>query len=193
MIDLNNKNLNNTTQSRLRIIVLAAFTLFAFTACNEIEVQDGKVPSQYVQYVSPYLGTYSGMMEGKLTQITLSMNGDKPVMSVSNAYGDDILVSNCESKIGDLTTVKANEVSKKKYELDYVAFAFNPVNCLMVEGRSVILRFKKTNEFSISILNRDERVTRCLPPTPNLPGTPPTDPSCDQFGEVTYFRGSFKR
>lgn len=61
------------------------------------------------------------MIDGKATQITISMNGEMPMMSVNNAYGDDILVSNCSSQIGDLTVFKAEEVSRKKYELEYVA------------------------------------------------------------------------
>ncbi len=187
------------TLKKSKFIFVSILTLNAllFTACNEIEVDDGEIPQQYRQAVQPYMGTYSGKIKGVNTQITISMHGNKPILTVSNNTNNDITGSNCWSKVGDLISFQATEHNKtaqhnnKTYSLEYANFDFDRGMCFVSAGE-VTLKIVSPTEFNLELEERDDRLTEC-PPSASRPGPIPQDPTCNEIGQVTYIRANFKK
>lgn len=173
--------------------VVSILSLSVLTSCNEVEVENGEVPSEYVSQVKTYLGPYKGLMDGQPTEITLSMSGNTPVMTVKNSYGDDLLLRNCKSVPGRLLTVTARNIGNKKYELGRVTFAFSSGRCSWIDGNIVTLEFTNQTKFNLSIVDKDTRAMVCPPTGPSISGAPPADPTCTEVGNVTYFRGQFSK
>ncbi len=172
-------------------ITFLFFSALILSACNEVAVEDGVVPAEYAGYVKPYLGTYYGQVEGKQTEITISMSNNTPEVTVRNAEGNDITGSSCRSRVGLLKRIKAEDIGNKNYVLERATFALDPGFC-MIQGREVAFNFKSSNEFRLEILEREDRRI-CPPPRNGPPGTGPIDEPCDEFGTVTYLTGHFRK
>ncbi len=171
-------------------IILLTFCALAFTACNEISVTDGQVPQEYVAYVKPYLGTYRGEVDGKSTEIIISMYNNVPTITVRNTYGNDITGASCGSRVGLLKSIKAEDRGDKNYVLERANFYLEPGQCF-IQGRVVTFSFRSSNEFILEILERDERKI-CPPPRTGPKGASPID-DCDDFSQMTYITGQFKK
>lgn len=178
-------------KSQIFLTLFLSLCAIALSACNEVTVDDGIVPAEYAPYVQAYLGTYQGQVDGKPTEITITMTNNIPAVTVRNAYGNDITGMNCRSQVGRLKSIKAEERGNKNYVLERVNFDLDRGFC-MIQGRAVTFNFKSANEFSLEILNQDER-KNCPPPRTGPPGTGPIDEPCDEFSTVNYITGQFKK
>ena len=178
-------------QSFFKLFILSAVSALILSACDDVEIEDGKVPQKYVQQVQPYLGHYVGRIEGKYTEITIGMNGNVPYLITKNNEGGDITGTNCGSKVGKLVSVAVDDLGGGRYQLKRASFDLDPGLC-MIEGTTVDLKIHSTTEFDLAILDRDTRSTTCPPRTPSPgSGIPPVDPPCNEIGEITYLRGHF--
>lgn len=175
--------------------ILLITPLFGLAACKDVKTPDGKIPADYVDEAQAYMGTYDGKFDGRRGTITLSLNGDRPVVQFNSDSGsNDIAGNNCNSEVGQLESV---DIDKKKdqYELDSATFSFHPGNCFEIQGRELTLSFKHKKgqpyKMSASIFYREEQDYN--------------PPNCfDQYGRPypcngngnrypVYLNGSFKK
>ncbi|HEY8271168.1 MAG TPA: hypothetical protein VIG33_09800, partial [Pseudobdellovibrionaceae bacterium] len=92
--------------------LISILTLFTLTACKTIDINEGRVPSEYLAQAKQLAGTYKGSFNGVAGDLVISFNGDKPVVKYHNSHGDDILNNNCHSSFGDLLQVTVKNERK---------------------------------------------------------------------------------
>lgn len=122
------------------LLVLA----LALVGCRDVKIVNGEVPSEYLGQAKKLEGIYHGQFNGVGGDLTISFEGNKPVVSFNGENGNDILAPKCQSRIGLLKSVSLGG-SKENPEVKSATFAFSPNNCLSVEGRELILAAKEKN------------------------------------------------
>jgi hypothetical protein len=171
-------------------IVLGAALVLA--ACDEnVKIENGRIPQQFLPYAQELVGEYRGTVEGKANAIQLSLDGDRFVATSR----EDLVMAGCNSVIGDLKSVSySGDVAKGDVKITYAKFDFNAVNCPSIQGRELELS---------SIERKDDRIfyrTRILSETyPERtcrwePGSPPNYGGrevCETNWRYLYIDGSF--
>jgi hypothetical protein len=172
----------------MRVQILGLFLLLiSFIGCKEVKITDGRVPAEYLSQAKQIEGRYYGTFDGKRAEIQIYFQGDRPFIKYSDAYGNDILDTGCNSKINLLQKIV---VSKEdgQYVLDNATFAFHPGSCRLVEGRTLDLKFSGRNKFNASIYEHMDYVQRCNP------GGPPNYGNNCYLEQVPrYITGRFNR
>lgn len=173
---------------RMRSLVVLTFSMLAFTACNEIKVEDGILLKKYVPFVTPYLGRYTGTIEGKQTEILIYMQKNSPSIRVKNEFGGgDITGMECRSSVGKLLSFSATDLGNNEYQLDRAIFALDPGSC-NIKGRAVTLVFTENSELSLSISGIDNRAEKCSAASADANMEPTV---CHKVGEIPFIRGKF--
>lgn len=150
------------------ILCLIVSTL-ALAGCNKtIDIKNGELPSGWVSYAEKFVGKYAGSFDGVKKELTISLVGNKLLLS-SN---EDLVDPRCGSAIGDLQSLRVTH-SKKHPETDSIiraTFAFDPKGCPLIQGSEVTLSFKEGSpiRFDIRLLERTVYTQDCsLNPGPN--------------------------
>lgn len=135
-----------------RILMLFLATA-ALTACKTVQIENGEVPDEYLARAKKLEGVFAGSFEGRRGELTITFQGNRPVLSLKDTKGADLLLPQCESSINDLKWVYVT----RKGAVDSAGFYFHPGRCF-VEGREVVLSFGDNyNTIRVSLLER--RVT----------------------------------
>lgn len=155
--------------------------------CEEkIETPNGEIPAEMISEARRYEGTYYGQVERHSNRATLSLEGNRPVLS----FVQDMIAPQCQSAVGQLLRVN---VSKKDgvAKLNSAVFAFDPNRCaLSVEGRELHLYFQDESRFDTSLLQTVEYERICDGfPTPPVGG----GNNCRWESRPIYFSGQFSR
>lgn len=181
---------------KLTQVLSAVFALLLVAGCKTVDIQDGQVPSQYLSQAKKLAGTYNGNFDGTPGSLTISFNGNKPVLTYANKRGDDILNNNCHSEFGNLLKVTIKSENKNPTVSDAL-YDFDAGGCsLFVRGREASLSFKQTDKgmrINISILRDVTQHQECnLTPGNPQHGIPPTQ-SCNWVQTPEYLYGTFYR
>ncbi len=175
---------------KLRLLSLLGAAAFVFTACEEVDIVDGRIPAEYLEQARSIEGEYSGMMERQAVTLNLRLDGDRLVLNSDR----DLIGEGCESVIGDLTKVRVDQedgntvVEGAKFDFDANMCAFN------IEGRSLDFRIRNRNgvtEFNASILAyrdwREECRVECSPPNGGCRRI------CNHYPNDQYLNGRFRK
>lgn len=178
----------------MRVKVLLAASLLMLAGCDEIETPDGAIPQEFISAAAPLQGTYMGSFQGVPTNLTLQLQGNKPVVVVANNNGNDLIGSKCSSKVGQLHHIRGEKISEGVYRLDNATFVFDAGNCFM-QGRQLSLNFDKTQtKIRAEILHHVENAgcgpVSMLHTPPYIP--PPTQPPHCTPTNV-YWTGAFTK
>jgi len=181
---------------RLAKFALLCFSCLSLLACKEQKVPNGEIPDEYVRAAQKYMGFYAGKMQDHRGVLKFSMQGKKVVAQFADDRGRDILDPRCESKIGDLVSVKVAQKGSN-YVLERATFAFDPNYCWpSVHGREVVFDFSENSSqlrVNASILLEEDlqRDCRIDPGNPGR-GVPPqqvcTDQPSDRFATGRFTR-----
>jgi hypothetical protein len=171
------------------VIALAA----ALSACKTVDTPDGKIPAQYLSLAKTLEGTYHGKFERMDSDITLTIEGDTPVLTYTNAWGHDLLGQGCGSSIGKLKSVSVSGPDAN-LSIDNASFEFNPGKCLAL-GKTVDVSIRNQvdgTKLDVSVLKDSHQVYipghyYCNPGEPCY-----TDPG--HYDTIfNYYSGSFKK
>lgn len=181
---------------RIAKLALLSLSTLALIACKEQKVPNGEIPDEYAKAAQKYMGFYGGKMEGHRGVLKFSMNGKKAVVQFSDSRGNDLIDPRCQSKIGDLLSVKVDKKGSA-YVLERATFAFDPNYCWpSVQGRQVVFDFNENSSqirVNVSILLEQEweRDCRIDPGNPGA-GIPPRE-VCTQQPVTRFASGRFTR
>ena len=168
-----------------RNLFFFAFFAMGISACKEIKIQNGQIPNEYMNEARQVVGTYQGTVGRQATTVTIELIGNYLIVSAT----PDILGGSCGSQIGDLLSVLVGGRSGSYY-VERATLAFNPNNCLMIEGRELNLGVRRQNgqvRLTSSVLERSEWRESCEPRcTPNGCTT-----VCNRTLEQSFVRGDF--
>lgn len=135
----------------------------SIVGCKNVEITDGRVPSQYLGKAKAYEGEYVGSFDGRSGKLILKFDGDRPVLTFENGSDNDLLASKCESQIGQLSNVYLT--GRRNNKVKSVSFHFHPNNCrYAVQGRSLTLELKEksgSTTLYASIHEYDRRQEEC--------------------------------
>ena len=183
---------------RVLLLVLAALTPVAFTACNdEVELEGGLVPAQYIDVVDPLTGAYGGIMEnGEALSFEVVRDG----RIVRAQLIDDFLGSDCDASLGTLRRVGLRELEKGKFEVERAVFALDPNKCASkIVGRELELVRSGSGsgvKFEVSVLSGNERLYSCEPAATLVGASAALRQSaveCSWVNEKEYLRGELAK
>lgn len=120
--------------SRIFSVCLAMVGLVMLSSCDTtIEIKDGRVPQELLQSAQKWAGTYEGYVDGYPITLSLSLNGDRPVIQALPDLTSDPA---CQSHAGWLRQISYN----KKLSVSELSFDFDPGFCTReLDGRSLTL------------------------------------------------------
>ncbi len=144
---------------------LLALMMLSLVGCKSISIEGGHLPKQYLLQAKKLEGRYVGSFEGTKAEIVLFLRGDRPILKYVDQTSKDILGADCQSKIGLLQAIMVENKNGRE-SLGPLEFGFDPGHCVSVQGRQVILRFLKRNQFEIRILDHRELEGECDPRFP---------------------------
>ncbi|MGZ3743525.1 MAG: hypothetical protein ACXWRE_04495 [Pseudobdellovibrionaceae bacterium] len=139
---------------------LLPLVLFGLIACKTLEIQDGKVPDEYLSQIKKIEGVYHGTFASNASQIEIRFQGSVPQIIYTDDYGHEILDEGCHSQIGHLTELTISNEDNPIADSRAV-FAFNPGSCTDIKGREFILKFKSEKNFSVEILKEMHYTNSC--------------------------------
>ncbi|MGZ3771687.1 MAG: hypothetical protein ACXVCP_18455 [Bdellovibrio sp.] len=133
---------------------------FGLVSCKTLEIQNGKVPDEYLSQIKKIEGVYHGTFASNKSQMEIRFQGNVPQIIYTDDYGHEILEEGCHSQIGYLTEVT---VSNKNHPIanSRAVFAFNPGSCTDIKGRELILNFKDERKFTVEILKEMHYSSSC--------------------------------
>jgi hypothetical protein len=133
------------------ILLLLATT--ALVACKTVSIENGEVPDEYLARAKKLEGVFTGSFEGRRGELSITFQGNRPVLTLKDIRGESLLLPQCQSNINDLKWVYVT----RKGAVDSAGFYFDPGRCF-VDGREVVLSFADNyNTIRVSLLER--RVT----------------------------------
>lgn len=163
--------------------------------CERISTQDGTVPAEYMSIAQKYVGEYRGQFEGEDGSLTLTLDGNKPILSFRSVNGEtDILGANCHSTIGNLVAINP-EKHNNVIRVDSAEFAITSgsTDCPLL-GKNLLLDFKHDGDLpvkiDINVLSRYEQEwqTFCYPD-----GSGGQHCTQEPWNVPVYYSGTFKR
>lgn len=155
-------------------------TLLCLSACKSVDIQDGKVPSEYLAQMKKYEGIYHGSFESNASQIEIRFKNDIPEVIYTDEFGHEILDEKCHSHIGQLKKLTVYDEDNNTFNSQAV-FAFDPGSCTDVKGRELTLELKDEKKFTVEILNEVHQSMSCH------------RGGCHPIGSNIYLEGSFSR
>lgn len=171
----------------MKKMVLVLTGILFLVSCKTVTIENGEVPSEYLAQAKKFEGVYVGSFEGVRGELKITFEGNKPVLSLKNAIGEDLYKPSCHAKINNLKWVAINNDKL----VDAVAFYLDPGHCF-IDGREVQLSF--SNDYSTihaSIVERRYNERQCRWEV--------TDPRigpreyCEYVQRDLVVRGKFKR
>lgn len=145
---------------KMSVLSAAVGVALVLTGCKEIQIQEGRIPGEYLTTAARYMGSYSGQFNGTPAEISLGLEGDVVKVQYVDARGSDILAPQCESSIGHLKSITVSG-DEKNPQLDVANFAFDPGKCPnMAMGRMLVIMFEKKSSslrMAPAILQRWDR------------------------------------
>lgn len=145
---------------KLRLFSLIGAAVFSFTACQEVDIVDGRIPAEYLEQAQAIVGDYTGAMEREAITLSVRLDGDKLIMTSDK----DLIGEGCESTIGDLTKVRVDK-DDDVVEVEGATFAFDPNLCgFNVEGETLQFSIRERNgnvRLDASILAYQDWVEDC--------------------------------
>lgn len=174
---------------KLSHLPLYGLALLLFSACQEIEIEDGRIPAQYLEQAQQLVGDYPGVMEREAATLTIALDGDKLILTANR----DLLGGACESSIGDLLAIRGRERDGVT-ELRSAKFAFDANQCSFnVEGNRLNFTVRQRNgniELNASILERSELRRICRP---QCDPWGRCDDNCEYERDDYYLTGRFTK
>jgi hypothetical protein len=178
----------------MRLVFGLAASTTLFVSCREVELKDGRIPKEYLNMARTYEGEYAGKFENRKGSFFLTLDGSRMRVKFVGADGStDLLSPECQSKLGNIKSVSAEELSQNRYVLKSANVQFNPNRCSHeIEGRELLLTFRDTS------LGRSMRVSlvEALDWRPECHGGGSSTPSrtpCGPQPEYHYMEGRFIR
>lgn len=172
-------------------ILLCLFSGLLLTSCKYVRIKEGRIPEQYLPIAKKYEGTYVGAFQGRKGAMKFELQGTKAVLSFLNGHDNDILGSECDSVIGELTYLKLGG-TKEKPVLRSASFKFDPGSCrYAVDGRTLEI-YDSGKALEVEILEQSKVESNCR----WQPGNPPNGGGtqvCDPQTFNIYLNGSFKK
>lgn len=169
--------------SKLFVIILA----LGFISCKRVDIENGRVPAEYLAKAQEYMGEYLGKFDGQPGKLILSLDKDYVNVKFIDGIGNDLLGAGCDSKIGDLVYlyVKGDE---KNPILTQATFKFNPNKCRgKAIGVSLEIYLSDDNSnknLGLSIVEFQTVRNVCDGPYPN---------NCHIEVDNSYLRGQFTK
>jgi hypothetical protein len=176
----------------MKFIFMAA-ALLTLAGCRVLDIDNGEIPDNYLSQAKQFEGVYEGQFNGVPGEMTVSFEGNKPVLSYKNAQGSDILNNNCGSSFGLLKKVYLRGTETPR--IDAVSFAFQPGQCaLTVDGRDVTVELRQYNGKTVLKLSllRNTTQQRVCDWSPGAPNMPPQQ-VCRWEQTPVYLYGKFAR
>jgi hypothetical protein len=131
----------------MRALISCLLVIAALAACGKtINVRDGRVPGAYLSQAQHWIGKYVGNFDGNRLVADLSLQDDRPVLTVSR----DLLGESCGSRLGSLASVSVSNpknddlVGQLDFEIDY--------GKCWIDGRTVAVRGKLESDGSVRSL-----------------------------------------
>lgn len=110
---------------KLKSLYIAVLAL-GLVACDKTtQIQNGQVPAALMPLAQNLTGNYEGSFDGIANTLTVSLVGDRMVMSPRF----DLLGANCASTVGNLQSVTLATKDKQVTAIKSADFALNPGNC----------------------------------------------------------------
>jgi len=171
-------------------IFISVFGLFA---CKSIKIENGEIPSEYLNVAAQFVGDYQGEFNNQKGTLAILLDGNKLQISFSGHEGNDLIDSACESSIGQLISVSVNDLGDGEYELRRATFNFSPNKCaywIIGDTIDVTIRIKNGQVKIVLALLENyalERNCRYEPPPPAGSGRRVCDPPYAEYmwGEFT--------
>lgn len=162
-------------------VLALALTALILSGCKDIQIQDGRIPAEYLTTAAQYMGNYAGQFNGTSAEISLWLEGNVVKVKYTDARGSDILNPQCQSQIGHLRSITVSG-EQKNPQLDVANFAFDPGNCSStVLGRMLVVWFERKSSSVRMAPQILQRWDRC-------PWEDCTNPDRD-----VYLRGEFNK
>lgn len=177
----------------MKKIILPFVIILLLAACERVATKDGTVPNEYMSVAKLYLGDYTGQLEGVNGTLTLSLEGNRPVLKFVGSNGNsDILGGNCDAIIGQLAAITP-EKKNDQIRVDAAEFSFSGNKCPIL-GDAFFIDFKHLGntptQAQVNILLRydTEWRTTCYP-------QPTGGSACRREAETfpVYIYGKFSR
>jgi hypothetical protein len=168
-----------------KLMLIYFIFIIAFIGCKEVDVIEGRVPSQYLPYAKQLAGVYTGSFDNQTVELEILFNNDQPEIRFRNALGDELYASQCHSHFEMLQKVYIN-VEDGHYHIDQAIFGYNPGFCSQIQGRTITLSFLDTNHINIKLFKENKSQKRCL-------GSHPGGSSCHNEDTPQYITGSFSK
>lgn len=169
-----------------RFLMLLVATM-ALTACKTVKIENGEVPDEYLARAKQLEGVYHGSFEGRSGQLTITFEGNKPLLLYKDSRGDSLLATQCRSSVNNLKWAYVT----RKGAVESVGFYFDPGLC-MIDGREVQLSFSKDyRSIRLSLLERRYMERRCRWEGGG-PNFPPRE-VCDYVQNDINLYGKFSR
>ncbi|WP_374029316.1 hypothetical protein [Bdellovibrio bacteriovorus] len=167
------------------ILLLLATT--ALAACKTVQIENGEVPDEYLARAKKLEGVYSGSFQGRRGQLTITFEGNKPILLYKDTRGESLLMPECRSSIDNLKWAYVT----RKGVVESVGFYFDPGIC-NIDGREVMLSLSNNyNTIRLSLLERRYFDRRCRWEVRD-PRHGPTE-VCEVFQRDVTLEGKFSR
>lgn len=172
--------------------LIALLTLLSLSlvlpSCKSGEIVNGEVPNQYLPEAKKLEGVYHGKFNGVSGALTISFEGNRPVVTYKNKKGTDLLNNNCNSQIGLLREVEVQN-QNGNMQITSAVFDFNPGSCSKeIAGRHLRIAIKESNDNPALTLGVVETATGR--PYCGIRGP---DSVCEIHYDYTYLYGNFAR
>ena len=143
--------------------IAALSFLSVLTGCKEIDIVDGKIPSDYLSQAQAYMGQFKGSFyvrtsgDGgswpsgpmRAAKLSLRLDEDRVLLEIT----PDMAGVGCQSKIGMLKQI---EVSDDQKSVNRATFVFDAGKCgHSFKGRYLHLFFSKDRSRIQSIIDKD--------------------------------------
>jgi hypothetical protein len=141
---------------------MALLMVSALSGCvDTIDVKDGRVPESLLSAAQLWTGSYSGRFDGLSTEMTFSLDGDRPVVT----FNRDLAGNTCNSRVGELKSI-GHEKAESGETVENLTFELDPGQCgFQLQGRSLSMSATvsggKVTSISMSYLKRTEMVQHC--------------------------------
>jgi hypothetical protein len=106
----------------MRALVSCLLAITTLAGCGTtIDLQGGRVPAAYLTQVQDWVGRYAGSFDGSRVVVDLSLQDDRPVLTVSR----DLLGEGCGSRLGDIASISVSKPKKDSlvgqldFQIDY--------------------------------------------------------------------------
>lgn len=178
-----------------KVSLLCAFCFVLFACDQDVKIVDGHVPAEYLPYVQPLMGDYTGQFNRQANTLTARLSGDVVELTTQQ----DLLGSGCRTQIGKLTQISYAQKDNASPVLTQAIFDLDPNLCSQdVIGQKlyVTLQSSKTPvKLNLAVLEGYRREWECSGLATTYPGPgypyPPGQPHCWMNDVPVFMVGRF--